>query len=217
MDSACDQLLARATGAEDHHWQAGGRHTADEIAQSRYSGRGAGKTHIFVRSRLGLQHCNFAGEAGAFDGAGDNDLEHVRIDGLGEKVPCASFYGLQSEGMAEVVLSRNSVVRLLCRMMGLPAEGQYVPVTVIFERATRVVEHMGPTTNIFRASVDEGELRLDLEAFRFLGVPFPSWLRPHCHAREREETGHFVFDVPITIPRLGFIIRYTGHMERHHG
>ncbi len=143
------------------------------------------------------------------------------------------------EGTAEVVLSRNPVARLLCRMMRLPAEGQNIPVTVLFERTSKgerwrrtfagrryqsdfserdtgVVEHMGPTTNIFRASVEEGELHLDLEGFRFLGVSFPSWLRPHCHAREREEAGHFVFDVPITIPWLGFVIRYTGHMERRH-
>ncbi|MET0137305.1 MAG: DUF4166 domain-containing protein [Sphingobium sp.] len=48
------------------------------------------------------------------------------------------------------------------------------------------------------------------------GRPFPHRLRPHCHAREREEAGRFVFDVPITIPWLGFVIRYTGHMERRH-
>jgi hypothetical protein len=87
---------------------------------------------------------------------------------------------------------------------------------LVLLEAGNVVEHMGPTTNIFRVSIETGELCLDLEAFRFLGVPFPHWLRPHCHAREREEAGHFVFDVPITIPWLGFVIRYTGHMERRH-
>ena len=145
----------------------------------------------------------------------------------------------QWEGVAEVVQSRNPVARFLCRIMGLPAEGQNIPVTVIFERTSKgerwrrtfagrsyrsdfvarrhyVVEHMGPATNVFRVSVENGELCLDLEAFRFLGVPFPHWLRPHCHAREREEARRFVFDVPITIPWLGFVIRYTGHMERRH-
>jgi hypothetical protein len=140
-------------------------------------------------------------------------------------------------GVAEVTLSRNPLARLLSVMMRLPAEGKDVPVTVRFERKGKgerwhrtfagrsyrsdllargrhMVERMGPVTNIFRVLVEEGQLRLDLEGFHFLGVPLPRCLRPHCHALEREENGRYVFDVPVSIPWLGFVIRYIGHMER---
>jgi hypothetical protein len=140
-------------------------------------------------------------------------------------------------GVAEVTLSRNPVARLLCVMMRLPAEGRHVPVAVRFERTGKgerwhrtfagrryrsdlfargihMVERMGAATNIFRVSTDEGQLCLDLEGFRFLGVPMPRYLRPHCHARDREENGRYVFDIPVSIPWLGFVIRYTGHIER---
>ena len=141
-------------------------------------------------------------------------------------------------GLAEIEASRNPLARLLCRMMRLPAPGSDVPVTVTFERcgdgerwvrdfAGRryesilserrglLVERMGAATNIFRVSVEDRALRLDLIGFRFLGIPLPAVLRPHCRAGEREEDGRYVFDVPISLRWLGRIIRYTGRMERH--
>lgn len=145
--------------------------------------------------------------------------------------------GQQWQGMAQVTRSRHPLARLLCTMMRLPAEGANVPVIVRFERTGRgerwhrtfagrsyrsdltarnglMVERMGPATNIFRLCVGEEWLHLDLVGFRFLAVPLPGWLRPHCHAREREENGRYVFDVPVSIPWIGFVIRYTGAMER---
>lgn len=142
-------------------------------------------------------------------------------------------------GTAQVVASRNLLARALCRMMGLPKAGSDIPVTVVFERdgeaevwrrnfAGRtyhsrfvlrnglIVEKMGPATNRFRGSVQEGKLHLDLVGFRFLGVPFPSWLSPQCPAIESEVNGCYRFDVPIILPLLGFAIRYTGLMEERH-
>lgn len=143
-------------------------------------------------------------------------------------------------GLAEVTASRHPLARLLCGAMRLPAPGSDVPVTVTFERrpggerwvrdfagrryestlsARRglMVERMGPATNIFRLSVEEGALRLDLVGFRFLGLPLPAAVRPHCHAREGEEDGRYVFDVPVSLPWLGRAIRYTGRLERDDG
>lgn len=141
-------------------------------------------------------------------------------------------------GLAEVEASRSPLARLLCRMMRLPAPGSNVPVTVtferhrdgerwcrdfagqryestLFERQGLMFERMGPATNIFRVSVVDGALRLDLVAFRFFGIPLPLRLRPHCHAREHEQDGRYIFDVPISLWWLGRIIRYIGRMERH--
>ncbi len=142
-------------------------------------------------------------------------------------------------GRANIKASRNSLARLLCRMMRLPASGSDVCVTVTFERcgdgerwcrdfAGRryestlserrglMVERMGLATNIFRVSVEDDALWLDLVGFHFLGVPLPSALRPHCHAREHEQDGLYVFDVPISLWWLGRIIRYKGRMERQY-
>jgi hypothetical protein len=140
-------------------------------------------------------------------------------------------------GLAQVAANPNPLARLLCLMMRLPAPGAAIPVTVRFERcgdaenwhrdfagrcyrSTLVerdglmIERMGMATNIFRMSVEDGALRLDLIAFRFLGIPLPSALRPHCHAREDENDGHYVFDVPVDLWPFGRIIRYAGRMER---
>ena len=140
-------------------------------------------------------------------------------------------------GVAQVERHPNPLARLLCRLMRLPAAGTAIPVTVRFERRGTVehwhrdfagrryrstlfardglmIERMGLATNVFRASVKDGALRLDLIGFRFLGVPLPSALRPHCHAREHEDDGYYVFDVPVDLWPLGRIIRYTGRMER---
>lgn len=141
------------------------------------------------------------------------------------------------KGLANVTMSRNPIGRVLCRMMKLPAQGQGVPVTVVFERLPHgerwrrtfagrsyrsdltvrdglMVERMGMATNIFRVTFDEGQILLDLVAFRFLGLSLPSWLRPRCRATEREQDGRYVFDVPVSLPLLGPIIHYTGSMER---
>lgn len=143
-------------------------------------------------------------------------------------------------GLARVEANPNPVARMLCLMMRLPAPGTAIPVTVQFERrggaehwhrdfggrrygSTLVerdglmIERMGMATNIFRVSVKDGALRLDLIGFRFLGVPLPSALRPHCHAREHEDDGGYVFDVPVALWPFGRIIRYTGHMEQIDG
>ncbi len=140
-------------------------------------------------------------------------------------------------GLADVAASRNPLARLLCRTMGLPAPGTGIPVTVVFERhgasehwyrdfAGRryrsrlierdglMIERMGMATNVFRVSVEGGMLRLDLIGFRFLGIALPTALRPRCHARETEDAGHYVFDVPVHLWPFGRIIRYSGRMER---
>lgn len=142
-------------------------------------------------------------------------------------------------GKAQVLASRNPIARALCWMMGLPKAGNDIPVTVVFERhgATEVwrrdfagrtyhsrfvardgliVEKMGPATNRFRVCVEDGRLHLDLVAFRFFGLPFPSWLSPRCPAAESEVEGRYRFDVPVFLPFLGFAIRYTGLMEEFH-
>jgi hypothetical protein len=144
------------------------------------------------------------------------------------------------EGRADVTASRHPIARLLCRMMRLPRPGRDMPVTVIFERVGRdelwhrdfagrryrsrltarrglLVERMGPATNIFRVGVAGERLVLELVGFRFLGLPLPARLRPVCDAVESATGGRYRFDVPVGLPWLGQVIRYTGIIERSDG
>lgn len=143
-------------------------------------------------------------------------------------------------GSAVVTRSKNPIAQILCRMMKLPAPGNDVPIAISFERIGDVerwrrtfagrtyqsdctecdgllIERMGPATNIFRISSRHGHLHFDLIGFRFLGIPIPSWARPHCHALESSDAGKYVFDVPVSFRWLGFAIRYTGRMEHLDG
>lgn len=140
------------------------------------------------------------------------------------------------EGRADIQGSDNPFARLLCRMMRLPARGSGVPVTVRFERrgATenwlrrfgdrqycstlrmrhgRLVERMGPAANSFDVSVVDGALYMDLVGFRFLGIPFPRWARPTCHAVEQEHDSAFTFDIPVDLPLFGRVVHYRGRLE----
>lgn len=136
-------------------------------------------------------------------------------------------------GVAQVGAHPNPLARLLCRLMRLPATETAVPVTIRFERRGAaeywyrdfaghhyhstlieqdglMIERMGMAINIFRVSVKNRALRLDLIGFRFLGLPLASALRPHWH----EGDGCYVFDVPVDLWPFGRVIRYTGRIER---
>ena len=73
-----------------------------------------------------------------------------------------------------------------------------------------LVERISPATNIFRVAVSGGRLHLDLVEFRMLGLPVPSFLRPRCSAVETGDDGTFTFDVSVSLPGLGPVIRYLG-------
>lgn len=142
---------------------------------------------------------------------------------------------LTLDGTAQVWRSANPLARLLCDVMHLPAAGTDVPVSVNFERdgsnerwhrrfagrtySSRfvvrrglLVERMGPATNIFRVTASDSALQLDLVGFRLLGIPLPGFLRPSCAAVETGEGGAFTFDVPVSLPGLGPVIRYAGRL-----
>lgn len=136
-------------------------------------------------------------------------------------------------GTAQVWRSPNPAAQLLCELMRLPRAGRDVPVTVSFDRRAaperqhrrfgrrcyasrlraengRLVERMGLATNVFRLDVSNGALCIDLVGFRVLGLPVPAWLRPRCQAVERAVDGLFSFDIPVSLPGFGPVIRYSG-------
>lgn len=138
-------------------------------------------------------------------------------------------------GTAQVWRSANPLAGLLCDVMRLPAAGTDVAVSITFDRhgcherwhrrfagrryasrlfvrSGRLIECMGPATNVFRVTVASGRLQLDLMGLRLLGVPLPSSLQPSCAAIETGHDGAFTFDVPVSLPGLGAVIRYPGRL-----
>lgn len=76
-----------------------------------------------------------------------------------------------------------------------------------------LVEKLGPSTFHFRLHARDGALTMELASFRILGVPCPRLLRPRIHARETGHDGLFHFDVAASLPLLGRITAYIGHLE----
>ena len=138
-------------------------------------------------------------------------------------------------GTAQVWRSRNPVAGLLCTLVGLPAAGQDVPLTLTVTRDGRehwarrfgrrryassfvardglMIEQMGWLTNIFRFEIVQRALHLHLVGCRALGVPLPAWLRPRCHAIETTDSDALTFDIPISMPGFGPVIHYRGRLE----
>lgn len=149
-----------------------------------------------------------------------------------------AFYDRQGSfhliGTAQVWRSRNPVAGLLCTLVGLPAAGEDVPLTLTVTRGrehwarrfgrrryasifvTRnglMIEHMGWLTNVFRFEVVEHALHLHLIGCRAFGVTLPAWLRPRCHAIETTDNDALTFDIPISMPGFGPVIHYRGRLE----
>lgn len=142
-------------------------------------------------------------------------------------------------GRARVENGRSPVAWLLRWIIGLPKPGQDIPVTVgIDRRATqagseeiwtrnfdgtrfssrlkRVVEgqmeeRFGPASFRLGVSAHQGRLELPVVAARVFGVPLPRFLLPRSEAVEAmDEEGRFHFDVKLTLPVFGLLVRYAG-------
>lgn len=146
---------------------------------------------------------------------------------------------LELSGLAQIEMMPGLLPRLICALMGLPKPGRNVPVTVIFERTPRteywqrrfgdrhyasrlttgtgadtglLIEQMGMITNVFRIEATADALYLTVVSCRFLGMPMPAWLAPHCKVAEGQNDGDFTFDIPIDLPWLGRLIHYRGRL-----
>lgn len=147
---------------------------------------------------------------------------------------------LELSGLAQIEVRPGPLPWLICALLGLPAPGRGVPVTIIFDRAPDhehwqrrfagrrysshmtagngrdaglLVERMGLITNVFKVAVTGESLHLTMVRCRWLGLPLPGWLAPRCAAVEREQDGAFTFDIPIDLPWLGRLIHYRGSIR----
>ena len=73
-----------------------------------------------------------------------------------------------------------------------------------------VRENFGPVTVDMALVADSAGLRYVLRRWSFFGIPLPLWFGPRSTASESVEDGKFKFDVAISHPITGLIVRYRG-------
>lgn len=142
-------------------------------------------------------------------------------------------------GRARVENGRNPVAWLIRRIIGLPEAGDDVSVTVCVERiasksreaeiwtrnfdgsrftsrlhldgAKRLHERFGPVTFRLGLKAQDGQVSLPVVAARLFGLPLPRFLLPRSEAVEEiDAEGRFRFDVRLTLPLFGLLVRYAG-------
>lgn len=144
------------------------------------------------------------------------------------------------EGRADVERGRHPVARALARLIGFPPAGADVPVSVSFERSPQgetwvrrfgghsfsshhairggrwrhlLVERFGPVSFGLALVVDENRLRFVVRRWALLGVVLPLRLAPVSLAWEGESDGLFRFDIDLSHPLVGRIVRYRGWLD----
>ena len=144
-----------------------------------------------------------------------------------------------AEGLAEITRGRSAIARVIGWIARLPAAGTDIPVTVLFApregtelwRRTfgpssfqtvlsapgspsgHLRERLGPMRFLLHVPADETGLSMVLAGMTVFGLPMPRMLWPRIAARERAENGRFTFDVSVSAPVGGLIIRYRGRLN----
>ncbi len=138
-------------------------------------------------------------------------------------------------GQADIETGRGRVARLIRVLMGFPAGGKRVPVTVRMERregselwerrfagrALRsrlspggggvVRERFGPLSFDLALTVEGGTLTYPVVAGSCLGIPLPRMLLPVSRTAESiDAEGRAAFDVEVSLPWFGRVVRYRG-------
>jgi hypothetical protein len=77
----------------------------------------------------------------------------------------------------------------------------------------RVTERLGPARLSFTLHGGADKLQMQLASLHFLGVPCPRWLRPAIVAEETASEGRLHFLVQASLPVIGLVTRYRGHLD----
>jgi hypothetical protein len=82
------------------------------------------------------------------------------------------------------------------------------------DRPGVIRERFGPFSFILDLTARNGRVEWPVERWRFLGIAMPRRLAPQSRSSEEVGTdGKFRFDVSITLPFVGPVIRYRGWLE----
>jgi len=75
-----------------------------------------------------------------------------------------------------------------------------------------VNEMFGPVKFKIHLVPESGKLHYNIVSARFFGIPIPGLLMPESVTHERQEGDAFHFDVDISLPFIGPLIKYTGSL-----
>ncbi|KIC13807.1 DUF4166 domain-containing protein [Leisingera sp. ANG-Vp] len=80
-------------------------------------------------------------------------------------------------------------------------------------RRGRAVERFGPIELELAVRLQQGALLVSVEEARLFGLPLPRALCPQSTSAEFETPeGHLGFDISASLPRIGLLVRYHGHV-----
>ena len=145
---------------------------------------------------------------------------------------------LRVAGRADITAADGFLAWLICASAGLPRPGRDVAVSVTFEpredgaehwdrkfadrRYTSsiaigtgrdsgfLIERFGPFQLRFQLTVLPEGLGWLVVGWRLVGVPLPHWSVPSIRCLESDDSGRFAFDIDVSFPVIGWLMRYRG-------
>jgi hypothetical protein len=150
------------------------------------------------------------------------------------------FHALQGNhvlgGWVEVRAPSSFAARLVARCLGAPLQAQagplrfelaagesselwtrHFPGRTMTSRLTvcagRLVEHLGAARLSFDLEGRRDGLQMQLVGLHVLGIPCPRWLRPAVVAEETAASGRLLFRVEVSLPGVGVVASYRGHLD----
>ena len=140
------------------------------------------------------------------------------------------------DGTADIVRGESPAAWLTGLILRLPAAGKAVPARVSVNRSGSgellerwdagrrfatlqraagglLVEDFGPFCLSFRLIGGADGIRFHQTGVRLWGLALPGWMAPRVEASERAAGDAHHFDVHLTLPGLGTIIRYSGRLR----
>lgn len=143
------------------------------------------------------------GEASTGGPAGPLAALIARIVGFpGDQTACPAEVAIDADGTRSI-WRRRIGGHAFASVLSRPGEGG------------RVRERFGPVAMDLRLTPDGGRLVYRVEGWRFGPIPLPRVLAPRTTAHEEVDAeGRFVFDVEISLPLIGRLVRYRGWLAR---
>lgn len=140
------------------------------------------------------------------------------------------------QGGASVTRGRGLIPRAIATIMRFPPESRDTPLTVTMERSgqterwtrnfngrrfrstlrwngTRLTERFGALTFTIALHAKDGQLHYPVTQGWFLGIPLPRWSLPRSDTTESTDGPHPTFDVALSLPLIGAIVRYQGWLQ----
>jgi hypothetical protein len=138
-------------------------------------------------------------------------------------------------GEAIVTRGQSLLAKIVCAIMGFPPNGNMALrvsfdehlgaetwtrdfggtrfSSVLSQQGPNLIERFGPLAFVFGLDTNEAGLSMHMRGWTVFGVPMPRFLGPKTQAREWQDGDAFCFDVAISLPLIGPIVRYQGRLH----